>query len=79
MNMFVSDKIIKEIALELQPAFEHGNLYSRSSIREIAQHAREALASRKLPTRKSLSFVIAKLALSVWDETIINTKQLIGE
>ena len=77
--MFVSDKIVKEIALELQPAFEHGNLYSRSSIREIAHHAREELATRKLPTRKSLCFVVAKLALALWHETIQKTNQVIGE
>ena len=77
--MFVNNKTVKEIALAIQPAFEFGNLYSRSSIREIAQHAREELAERKLPTRKSLCFVVAKLALALWHETIQKTNQAIGE
>tara|TARA_R100001510_G_C7651400_1_gene209057 strand:- start:1417 stop:1650 length:234 start_codon:yes stop_codon:yes gene_type:complete len=77
--MFVNNQTVKEIAIAIQPAFEVGALYSRSSIREVAQHAREELADRRLPTRKSLCFVVAKLALALWQETIEKTNQSIGE
>jgi len=72
--MFVSDEIVSEIADDMQSSFEHGDLFSQSPIHVIARTAREHLADRGLPTRKSLSFVIAKLALATFQETIHQTK-----
>ena len=72
--MFVTDKIISEVADGMLNNFESGSLHSRSSIREIASHAKEELADRGLPTRKSLCFVVAKVALMTWHETIHETK-----
>jgi len=71
--MFVSDQTITEIASDMQPRFEC-DLHSQSSISEIARAAREELADRGLPTRKSLSVVIAKVALMTWQSTIFETK-----
>ena len=71
--MFVSDKTIAEIASDMQSRFEF-DLHSRSSISEVARAAREELADRGLPTRKSLSFVIAKVALMTWQSTVFETK-----
>ena len=73
--MFVTDQIISEVADGMLNNFEGGTLHSRSSIREIASHAKEELADRGLPTRKSLCFVVAKVALMAWQEEIHATKQ----
>jgi len=72
--MFVTDEKIAEIADNLQSAFEVGSLHSQSSIREIAAHAAEELADNGLPTRKSLCFVVAKVALMNWIEMTMQTK-----
>ena len=72
--MFVTDQKIAEMADNLQSAFEVGSLHSQSSIREIAAHAADELADNGLPTRKSLCFVVAKVALATWTETTIQTK-----
>jgi|TARA_R110000824_G_scaffold18671_1_gene73536 hypothetical protein len=71
--MFVTNKIISEIAEDLQSEFEHGDLHSQSSISEIAQVVQNELLERQLPTRKSLAFVVAKNALNLWHETILQT------
>ena len=71
--MFVSAETVLEIASDMQPRFE-SDLHSQSSISEIARAAREELADRGLPTRKSLSVVIAKVALMTWQSTIFETK-----
>tara|TARA_R110000787_G_C13205475_1_gene424524 strand:+ start:409 stop:639 length:231 start_codon:yes stop_codon:yes gene_type:complete len=72
--MFVTDKIIANVADEMQSTFEGGTLHSRSKIGEIARHAKEALADNGLPTRQSLCFVVAKVALMTWQETVHGTK-----
>jgi hypothetical protein len=71
--MFVSAETVIEIASDMQSRFEF-DLHSQSSISEIARAAREELADRGLPTRKSLSVVIAKVALMTWQSTIFETK-----
>tara|TARA_R110002072_G_scaffold61583_1_gene154873 strand:+ start:196 stop:426 length:231 start_codon:yes stop_codon:yes gene_type:complete len=73
--MFVTDKIISEIAEDLQSEFQDGALHSQSSISEIAQVVQNELLERQLPTRKSLAIVIAKNALNLWHETILQTKE----
>lgn len=72
--MFVTDQIIAEVADEMQSNFEVGSLHSQSSIGAIARVAQEQLADRGLPTRKSLCFVVAKVALNTWHETIHQVK-----
>ena len=72
--MFITDQIIANVADEMQSTFEGGTLHSRSKIGVIARHAKEALADNGLPTRQSLCFVVAKVALMTWDETIHDTK-----
>ena len=74
--MFVTDQIIAEVADEMQSLFEVGSLHSRSKIGEIARHAKEALAENGLPTRKSLSVVVAKTALMTWQETVDQSQDL---
>ena len=71
--MFVSAETISEIASDMQSRFEF-DLHSQSSISEIARAAREELADRGMPTRKSLSVVIARVALMTWQETVFETK-----
>ena len=72
--MFVSDETINEIASDMQSLFEF-DLHSQSSISEIARAAREELADRGLPTRKSLAVVIAKVALMKWQSTVFEAKE----
>ena len=76
--MFVSDKTIADIASDMQSRFEF-DLHSQSSISEIARAAREELADRGLPTRKSLSVVIAKVALMTWQSTVFETSNNISK
>jgi|TARA_R110000851_G_scaffold151192_2_gene292294 hypothetical protein len=71
--MFVDDKIIAEIAEDLQADFEIGELHSHSNVQQVARFAQQELADRHLPTRKSLAIVIAKVAMTLWQETILAT------
>ena len=68
--MFVTNEKVSEIADNLLSNFEVGDLHSRSSLREIARHARDELADNGLPTRRSLCFVVAKVALANWVGTV---------
>ena len=72
--MYVKPNQIAEIADNMQPLFESGPLHSRSRIGEIARHAAEELADAGLPTRRSLCFVVAKVALATWQETITQAR-----
>ena len=72
--MFVSDETINEIASDMQSLFEFA-LPSQSSVSEIARAAREELADRGLPTRKSLAVVIAKVALMKGQSTVFEAKE----
>ena len=73
--MFVTEDQVMEIAQDLQSDFLHGNLHSQSSIPSIAQRAREELADRNLPTRKSLCFVIAKQAQLMFHGNVLSVKR----
>ena len=72
--MFVTDEKIAEVADEMQNLFEVGPLHSQSTIKQIAWKAKETLEDMGLPSRKSLCFVVAKVALMTWQETIHQTK-----
>ena len=74
--MYVTNEQIIKVAQEMQSYFEF-DLHSKSSIEAIARIAQEELAERGLPTRKSLCFVVAKNALTIWQETIHQTKQIL--
>ncbi len=73
--MFVTDKKVAEIAEEILPHFEAGDLHSQSRTSEIARHAKEALAENGLPTRWSLCCTVAKVAQTAWREEIIKCKR----
>jgi hypothetical protein len=73
--MFVTQNQIEEIAEDMHRNTFGFSLFSQSSIKEIANVAQERLADRGLPTRRSLAIVIAKLALALWHETILQTKK----
>ena len=75
MKTYITDSQVLEVAESLQSHFEIGSLYSRSTLPEIAQHAREELQERNFPTRKSLCFLIAKLSLNLWQGTIHSIKR----
>ena len=72
--MFVTDQKIAEVADDLQCHFEVGDLHTRSSVKAIAWKAKEELAEHGLPTRQSLCFVVAKVALATWHETVHQVK-----
>jgi len=72
--MFVTDEKIAEVAEDLLPLFEVGDLHSRTKVGKIAIHAKEALQEHGLPTRFSLCCVVAKVALTTWQEQILKTK-----
>tara|TARA_A100000172_G_C2998619_1_gene95483 strand:- start:452 stop:682 length:231 start_codon:yes stop_codon:yes gene_type:complete len=76
--MFVTDKKIAEVAEELLPLFEVGDLHSRTKVGKIAIHAKEALQEHGLPTRFSLCCVVAKVALTAWQEEVLKTKQAVA-
>ncbi len=73
--MFVSDKKIAEVAEDLLPLFEVGDLHTQTRVGKIAIHAKEALLEHGLPTRFSLCCVVAKVALMTWQEEVLKTKQ----
>tara|TARA_R110000751_G_scaffold103389_1_gene198633 strand:+ start:229 stop:459 length:231 start_codon:yes stop_codon:yes gene_type:complete len=72
--MFITDQKIAEVANDMQSLFEIGDLHTRSSIKAIAWKAKEALTDNGLPSRQSLCFVVAKVALTTWQETVHQTK-----
>lgn len=72
--MFVTNAQIEKVADQMQPLFEIGSLHSRSRIGEIARHAAGELADAGLPTRRTLCFVVANVALATWQETIAQTR-----
>ena len=76
--MYVTPNQIAEIADNMQPLFEIGSLHSRSRIGEIARHAAGELADAGLPTRRSLCFTVASVALATWQETIAQTRKAIS-
>ena len=76
--MFVDDRKIAEVAEDLLPLFEVGDLHSRTRVSAIAVHAREALQEHGLPTRFSLCCVVAKVALMAWQEDILKTKKAVA-
>jgi len=73
--MFVTDEKISEVAEDLMPIFRHGDLHSQTRLGEVAIHAKEALQDHGLPTRSSLCFVVAKVAMMFWQEEILKVKQ----
>lgn len=76
--MFVTDEKIAEIAEEILPHFECGDLHSQSKTSEIARHAKEALADNGLPTRWSLCCVVARVAQMTWKEQVIRCQAARG-
>jgi len=73
---FVSDEILREVATELQPAFEF-NLTSASSLSEIAEASQDLFADRGIRPRWSALLLTAKIAKAIWLGTIDHTKQQI--
>lgn len=73
---FVSDKILREVAIELQPAFEF-SLTSASSLSEIAEASRDLFADRGIRPRWSALLLTAKIAKAIWLGTIDHTRQQI--
>ena len=76
--MYVKPKQIAEIADRMQPLFEIGPLNSQSRIGEIARHAADELADAGLPTRRSLCFTVANVALMTWQENITQTRKALS-
>lgn len=76
--MFVTNDRLLEVAEGMQCKFEFGNLHSRSSLREVASEAQEELRDLGLPTRRSLAFVVAKMAIAKWHEAIVSTRAELG-
>ena len=75
--MFLTTDHIEEVAADLLPSFEVGNLNSRTPRRVVAAAAREALADRHLPTRRSLCYVVADVARTQWQAAILDTRRAI--
>jgi len=73
--MFVTDTQCNEVAEQLFTSFEHGELHSQSSIKEVARVAQELLTDNGLPSRWSLACVISKKAQAAWRGTIDLTKE----
>ena len=71
---FVSDKILREVAIELQPVFEF-SLTSASPLPEIAEAAQDLFADRGIRPRWSALLLTAKIAKAIWMGTIDRTKQ----
>lgn len=77
--MFVTDEKISEVAEDLMPIFRHGDLHSQTRLGKVAIHAKEALQDHGLPTRSSLCFVVAKIAMIFWREEISKVNQHLRE
>ena len=75
--MFLTTDHIESVATDLLPSFEVGNLNTHTPRRVVAAAAREALADRHLPTRRSLCYVVADVARVMWRATIIDTRRAI--
>lgn len=74
----IHDRDILRAAQDIQSAFEF-SLTSASSLPEIAEHAREALADlghRNI--RQSAALLVAKQAKALWLERIMATKKAIA-
>lgn len=71
---YVPNRIAHNIALETLTCFEVGNLYSGSSLPDIARVVRDILADEGLSTRWSLCLMIAKRARFMWFARIRNTQ-----
>ena len=76
--MFITNDRLLDVADGMQWRFDIGNLHSRSSLREVASEAQEELRDLGLPTRQSLAFVVAKMAIAQWHETIVSTRAELG-
>ena len=74
--MFLTTDHIESVATDLLPSFEVGNLNTRTPRRVVAAAAREALADRHLPTRRSLCYVVADVARVMWRATVIDTHRM---
>lgn len=71
---FISDKILREVASELQINFQF-NLTSRSPLPEIAESARDLFADRNLQPRWSALLLTAKIAKAMFLGTVDQTKK----
>lgn len=71
---YVSDERAYMVARETLTAFTAGNLYSRSSLPDIARRVRDILADEGLSTRWSLCLMIAKQARAMWFARVRNTR-----
>jgi len=74
MTTYITDKEIDAIAESLADQLEHGNLYSDSPVRDIVPYVIEELQDRKLPTRKSLASLIAKVVKLKWHARIVTSR-----
>ena len=74
MDMFVSEKVINEIANDVLVMFEVGDWNSRTPVRKMIPGVLDELADRGLPRRRSLAGLIAKVAAATWAETVLATK-----
>ena len=72
--MFVSEKVINEIANDVLVMFEVGDWNSRTPVWEMIPGVLDELADRGLPRRRSLAGLIAKVAAATWAETVLATK-----
>ncbi len=75
MSGYVSKDIAHSIAQEALTCFEVGNLYSGSSLPDIARVVRDILADEGLSTRWSLCLMIARQARGMWFIRIQSTKK----
>lgn len=55
-----------EVAQDMQPCFEVGNLHSKSSKFVVAIKAREYLKDEGLPHGASVCYLVAKYARLIW-------------
>ena len=75
---YVPDRIAHDIARQTLTCFEVGNLYSGSSLPDIARVVRDILADEGLSTRWSLCLMIAKRARYMWHARIRCTQAYVG-
>tara|TARA_R110002020_G_scaffold12409_6_gene45526 strand:+ start:27173 stop:27430 length:258 start_codon:yes stop_codon:yes gene_type:complete len=73
---FVTHDEAQDFANQLQMVFEVGTLNSQSRVTEIAFHACELLQDEGITSpRKSLCLMIAKMAQTIFQGTLMQTQQ----
>lgn len=77
MTTYVTQDQIDSIAQQLLDQLEFGNCYSGAPLRDFVPFVLDELRERKLPTRKSLALVIAKVIRLKWHARIASVKFIV--